>query len=59
MQWLVLVRWMGSFKHLELQIFTAVAVRVHARVFSLRQEMFCSMSQILTLGPPWGCSKGE
>ena len=32
MQWLVLVRWMSSFKHLELQIFTAVAVQVHAHV---------------------------
>ena len=49
MQCSVLVRWMNSFKHLELQIYSCSSPG--SRLCRLRQDIFSSMSQSFALGP--------
>ena len=49
MQLLVQMRWMSSFKHLELQIHSCSSP--DSRPCRLRQEILSSMSQTFTLGP--------
>ena len=48
MQCSVLVRWMNSFKHLELQIYSCSSPG--SRLCRLRQDIFSSMSQSFALG---------